>query len=123
MVAMSGDKNKEMETKSKEKETEFIDDDELDLPIAPDGGWGWVILAASFFLNFIVDGIGYTFAIIYDDLGATFDTSKSQTAVVGSLLTGIYCIVGRCRRVLLSRFVPHRAPQLKLGPIRGQITF
>ena len=27
--------------------------------VAPDGGWGWVIVAASLIIHFIMDGITY----------------------------------------------------------------
>ena len=30
-------------------------------PIPPDGGWGWVIMIASFFCNVIVDGVCFRF--------------------------------------------------------------
>ena len=31
----------------------------LELPAPPDGGWGWVIVFASFMCNLIIDGIAY----------------------------------------------------------------
>ena len=31
----------------------------LELPAPPDGGWGWVIVFASFMNNLIIDGIAY----------------------------------------------------------------
>ena len=36
-----------------------------DVPLPPDGGWGWVVMMASFFTNLLVDGVCYTFATIY----------------------------------------------------------
>ena len=32
-------------------------------PPPPDGGWGWVIVVASFLCNMVLDGIGYSFGI------------------------------------------------------------
>lgn len=60
----------------------------------PNGGWGWVIVIASFFSNFIVDGVLYTFGIFFVDLLGSFDAPKAKIALVGSLLGGIYLIVG-----------------------------
>ena len=34
----------------------------------PDGGWGWVVVLASFFVNLIADGITFSFGIIFVDL-------------------------------------------------------
>ena len=65
-----------------------------DLPTPPNGGWGWVVVFASFFSNFIVDGVLYTFGILFVDLRRTFDVPKSTIGLVGSLLGGIYLIVG-----------------------------
>ena len=31
----------------------------------PDGGWGWVILVCAFLISFILDGIMYSFGIIF----------------------------------------------------------
>ena len=65
-------------------------------PLAPDGGWGWVVVFSSFFISFIVDGIGYSFGIIKPELDEHFHgSSKSTTAWAGSLLTGVYLIVGK----------------------------
>jgi len=67
---------------------------DLGPPTAPDGGWGWIIVAASFVVNLIVDGICYTFGIIKTDLVHHFDSSSSTTAWAGSLCAGCYLLVG-----------------------------
>jgi len=52
---------------------------------APDGGWGWVIVFASFLLQALSVGITYTFGIIYVDLLDYFkDTEVRNTAWIGS---------------------------------------
>ena len=68
--------------------------DELSLPLTPDGGWGWMVVVASFVTNLLVDGVAYTFGIIMPALIDHFDASKGKTAVVGSLIPGLYNIVG-----------------------------
>jgi hypothetical protein len=46
------------------------------LPPPPDGGWGWVVVAASFLCNVIGDGIGYTFGVIMPHLVLHFDSDR-----------------------------------------------
>ena len=48
----------------------------LDLPAPPDGGWGWVIVAASFLCNFVLDGIAYSFGVLLPPLVEYFDSSR-----------------------------------------------
>nr|CAD7588946.1 unnamed protein product [Timema genevievae] len=62
--------------------------------VPPDGGWGWVIVTASFFCNLIVDGIIFTFGMFLNDIQREFGGSKSKVAVVGSLLAGFYLMAG-----------------------------
>ena len=65
-----------------------------DIPGPPDGGWGWVVCLASFFCNFTVDGIAYSFGILLVPLVDSFDSSRSTISWVGSLLCGIYMASG-----------------------------
>ncbi|VDO94581.1 unnamed protein product [Soboliphyme baturini] len=63
------------------------------LPVPPDGGWGWVIVAASFLANMVVDGIAYSFGILFPEFHAYFGKAKQETAWIGSLLTGVYMLI------------------------------
>ena len=65
-----------------------------EVPLPPDGGWGWVVMIASFFINLIVDGVCYTFGVIFNGLLVTFGASETLTALVGSLVPGMYLIAG-----------------------------
>ena len=51
-------------------ELEHIDDDigEVLAPAPPDGGWGWVVVFASFLCNMILDGIAYSFGVLLNPL-------------------------------------------------------
>jgi len=71
-----------------------VEIEELTPPVTPDGGWGWMVVAATFVSNLIVDGVAYTFGIIMPELIAYFDASKGKTALVGSMIPGVYLIVG-----------------------------
>jgi hypothetical protein len=63
--------------------------------IPPDGGWGWVIVAASFFCNLVVDGIIFAFGMFLGDISAAFNESKANVSIIGSLLAGFYLMVGK----------------------------
>ncbi|KAG1680874.1 Monocarboxylate transporter 12 [Nymphon striatum] len=67
---------------------------EVDIPTPPDGGWGWVIVAASFISNVIVDGISYSFGVFLPEFVSYFGSSKAKAAWIGSLLSGCYLSVG-----------------------------
>lgn len=38
------------------------------MPAPPDGGWGWVILIASFLTNVVVDGVSLSFGIMQKEI-------------------------------------------------------
>ncbi|UYV83097.1 hypothetical protein LAZ67_22002212 [Cordylochernes scorpioides] len=65
-------------------------------PEPPDGGWGWVIVTASFLSNVVVDGIAYTFGLFLPEFVRYYGASTGTVAWVGSLLTGCYLSVGTC---------------------------
>ena len=64
------------------------------VPLPPDGGWGWVVVAASFLCNLIVDGIAYTFGVLLPALASHYQSDLTSTAWVGSLLCGVYMLSG-----------------------------
>ena len=65
------------------------------IPTPPDGGWGWVIVFASFLNHVVVDGITFTFGVFYLEFLDYFKASKSKTSLVGSLLAGFYLMSGK----------------------------
>lgn len=72
--------------------------------VPPDGGWGWVIVAASFMCNVVVDGIIFSFGAFLPKIGEHFTVSKASVAMVGSLQTGFYLITGGYALLRLSLF-------------------
>lgn len=64
------------------------------IPEPPDGGWGWVIVAASFLCNVVVDGVAYSFGIFLIHFVDYYKSPKGKTAWVGSLLSGCYLSAG-----------------------------
>ncbi|XP_053306280.1 monocarboxylate transporter 9 [Spea bombifrons] len=54
----------------------------------PDGGWGWVIVTISFFIQFLCYGSPLAVGILYVEWLDVFDEGKGKTAWVGSLAAG-----------------------------------
>ncbi|XP_067013659.2 monocarboxylate transporter 14 isoform X2 [Anabrus simplex] len=75
-----------------------------DIPPPPDGGYGWVIVFASFLCNMIVDGIAYTFGVFLGEFVEFFGEGKGKTAWVGSLLSGMYLSAGPVVSALTNKF-------------------
>ncbi|XP_045449646.1 monocarboxylate transporter 4 [Melitaea cinxia] len=84
------------------------DDDEAyefgELPPPPDGGYGWVVVFASFMCNLVVDGIAYTFGIFLPELVTFFGEGKGTVAWVGSLLSGVYLAAGPVVSALCNKY-------------------
>lgn len=61
----------------------------------PDGGWGWVVTFASFLCNVIVDGICLSYGSIKKVFEDHFRVTATASALIGSLLTGSYLMIGK----------------------------
>jgi len=70
----------------------------------PDGGWGWVVVAASFLCNMILDGIGYSFGILLEPLMTHYGVGKGVMSMVGSVLAGVILLVGPIAATLVTKF-------------------
>ncbi|XP_012253787.1 monocarboxylate transporter 3 isoform X2 [Athalia rosae] len=75
-----------------------------DIPPPPDGGYGWVVVFASFMCNMIVDGIAYTFGVFLGEFVTYFGEGKGKTAWVGSLLSGMYLSAGPVVSALTNKY-------------------
>lgn len=73
-------------------------------PTPPDGGYGWVILASSFFINFLVDGVCFSFGIFFVEFLDYFGASRAKTSWIGSILNGMYLFMGPVVGSLVNRF-------------------
>ncbi|KAK9887555.1 hypothetical protein WA026_023360 [Henosepilachna vigintioctopunctata] len=93
---------KETEDSSSRSSSDESDTEAVVVP--PDGGWGWVIVFASFMSNMIVDGIIFSFGMFLVDIEKTFQVSKSQVTLVGSLMSGFYLIVGPFASAIANRY-------------------
>ncbi|XP_055626521.1 uncharacterized protein LOC129768720 isoform X2 [Toxorhynchites rutilus septentrionalis] len=73
-------------------------------PKIPDGGYGWVVVLASLIISLIMDGISFSFGLIYTELLYYFKESKSKTAWIGSLFIAVPLLVGPIMSNLVDRF-------------------
>ncbi|XP_050589766.1 monocarboxylate transporter 12-B isoform X3 [Bombus affinis] len=77
---------------------------EVEMVVPPDGGWGWMIVAASFMCNLFVDGIIFSFGVFLNDISEAFAVSKARVALVGSLQSGFYLMAGPFVSALANRY-------------------
>ncbi|GAB0097411.1 MFS domain-containing protein [Sergentomyia squamirostris] len=71
---------------------------------APDGGWGWVVVAAAFMVNLIADGITFSFGVIFVEFLAYFREGKAKTAWIGSLFMAMPLLSGPIASFLTDRY-------------------
>ena len=93
--------SQQQQQKEKDHDLDAADEDEEEETVygpavPPDGGWGWVIMFASFMLNLILDGVCFSFGIFLLEFLEFYQESKGKTAWVGSVLNGMYLSIGKC---------------------------
>lgn len=71
---------------------------------APDGGWGWVVVAASFLVHCIADGVTMSFGVLFVEFLDYFKESKAFTSWVGSLFMAIPLLAGPLASILTDQF-------------------
>ncbi|KAL7640187.1 UNVERIFIED_CONTAM: hypothetical protein RMT77_009601 [Armadillidium vulgare] len=71
---------------------------------APDGGWGWVVVFASFMVHCIADGVTMSFGVLYVEFLNYFEESKSLTSWIGSLFMAIPLLAGPLASLLTDRY-------------------
>ncbi|XP_062570436.1 monocarboxylate transporter 12-like [Saccostrea cucullata] len=96
-------KDKEMPFKNGSVDKESVSTDEAP-PAPPDGGWGWVVTFSSFMISFLVDGVCFTFGLLFTELHEYFGESKGKTSLLGSVLNGAYLSLGPIVAAFCNRF-------------------
>lgn len=59
---------------------------------ALDGGWGWIIVVASFMAQFLSSGSPQSVGVLYPEWLSAFQEGKGMTAWVGSMVSGMALI-------------------------------
>ena len=108
MMVVNGKNEEVMEVNGKNEERkEFIgkpkEKKEFDPYAPPDGGWGWVVMFASFACNLVLDGIAYVFGIFLLPMMQDYRVSKGPMATVGSTLAGTIQLAGPFVAILVER--------------------
>ena len=75
------------------------------LPGAPDGGYGWVVVAAAFIVNMIADGVTFSFGVMFDEFQDEFESSKAATAGVVSVFHAVPLLTGPVATWLADRYI------------------
>ncbi|KAK3928495.1 Monocarboxylate transporter 12 [Frankliniella fusca] len=70
----------------------------------PDGGWGWAVVAAAFFINMASDGISFSFGLLYIEFLRYFGQSRSDTAWIGSLFMAVPMLTGPVASAMVDRY-------------------
>ncbi|XP_068119146.1 monocarboxylate transporter 7-like isoform X2 [Hyperolius riggenbachi] len=79
----------------------------------PDGGWGWAVAAAFFFVEVFTYGVLKSFGVFFNELMVYFDESNSRISWIISICVFILTFTAPLSTVLSNRF-GHR-PVVMLG--------
>lgn len=73
-------------------------------PQIPDGGWGWVVVAASFLVATVADGLAFSYGLMHDRFVIYFKSSEAKTSLIGSLFISVPLIAGPIMSALVDRY-------------------
>lgn len=73
-------------------------------PHIPDGGWGWVVVVASFFIATVADGLAFSYGLINARLVKYFESGEAVTSIIGSLFISVPLIAGPLMSALVDRY-------------------
>lgn len=74
------------------------------MPTPPDGGWGWMVVFASFMIHVLADGFTYTFGIYFVHLMLYYKASAAATSWIASILVGVTLGSGPIAGMLVNKF-------------------
>ncbi|KAG6444800.1 hypothetical protein O3G_MSEX003549 [Manduca sexta] len=74
------------------------------ISVPHEGGWGWIVVIASFFSIMILDGVAFTFGSLITDITDDLKISDSLVALINSVAIAIYFIAGPLSSAFINRF-------------------
>ncbi len=72
--------------------------------VAPDGGWGWVVVFSSFIIHMIMDGITYTMGTYLTIFTEQFKVSHGAASVIHALLPAVTFLCGPIASMFTNRY-------------------
>lgn len=73
-------------------------------PQIPDGGWGWVVVAASFLIATVADGLAFSYGLMHVKFVDHFEQTEAKTSLIGSLFISVPLIAGPIMSALVDRY-------------------
>ncbi|CAH2221712.1 monocarboxylate transporter 7 [Pelobates cultripes] len=70
----------------------------------PDGGWGWVIAVAFFFVEAFTYGIVNTFGVFFDELKDYFHESNDKVSWIFSICAFVFTVTAPITTILTNKF-------------------
>ena len=71
-------------------------DDDVEVPVPPDGGWGWMVVLGSFIVHIIADGMAYSFGVVVVALLEQFpEAGREEMGFIGAIMVGLTMGVGK----------------------------
>ncbi|CAF2044640.1 unnamed protein product [Rotaria magnacalcarata] len=79
--------------------------EQIDNKIVPDGGWGWMIVLASFSIHFIMDGITYSMGLVFlDPMRAQLSLDRASVSAIFGILPAVTLGAGPIATVLTNMY-------------------
>lgn len=69
-----------------------------------DGGWGWMVVFASFSIHIVTDGVTYTLGLFYNEFLKYFKSGSSETSWIASILVGVTLCSGPISSGFVNRY-------------------
>jgi hypothetical protein len=73
--------------------------------VAPDGGWGWVVVFSSLVIHLVMDGITYSLGTYLGVFIENFGVSHAEASIVHSLLPAVTLMSGKASRKKFQDFL------------------
>ena len=72
--------------------------------VAPDGGWGWVVVISSLLIHLIMDGITYALGTYLTVFTENFHVSHGEASIVHSLLPAVTLMCGPLASLFTNKY-------------------
>lgn len=74
------------------------------ISVPQEGGWGWMVVFASFWCMFILDGVTFTFGSLLTDMTQDLGVTQSLVALINSVAVALYFVAAPLASALINRW-------------------